>query len=1303
MSQSDEEGAEDYKKGGYHPVHPGEIYNNRYRVEKKLGWGHFSTVWCCTDLLKNHIVAMKIIKSAPHYMEAARDEIVLLSQIADGDPQDNNCCVHLLDHFEHEGPNGVHMCMIFEPLGSNLLSLIKRYNYRGIPLPIVKHLCKQILIALDYTHRELSIIHTDLKPENILLVHSHKLDDVREKLKEQLQLNETDKSKQEEENKSIEQLKRLAISGSDASEGNDNVYSKINTIFYRSDIMQEIKKKKKMEKYEIKVVDFGNACWKQKHFTNNIQTRQYRSPEVILGYEYDETSDIFSFGCIVFELLTGDLLFDPHNSEDWDRDEDHIALFIELLGPISKQASLEGKWSKEIFNRKKGELKHIKQLNYWPLRSVMIKKYHTIPERADELCSFLVPCLAFDPKQRPSAGQLLQHSWLQIHEDGESLTGYEWVEKPMPGEEADMKGGSKDKEREKNKNNGNENESENGQQQENSKKNKKKNKKKSKIGSNKNQNQNGQQDGEEGNNNNNNNEQVGDSDEEQSSDDEDDDSDETDSDQEKENNNNQNHNNQNQSENGSNKDDDQVKIKNTKNMEGLDATPMNPKVVYDLDLYPVDEESEDEESDSGEEEDDSDDGSDSDDDDDDDEEEEDDDEDDEEEEDDEDQDGIDDEDEDNSEEEEDDDDEQEGNEHVINIGKKKRKANKAMKIKIINGKSQSNAGKRISSSNGKKFSSNKYNFNNKYVQNQNQNHNLINEYHDLNDGSTTQSSTITDQFSGSTSQEVDDDDDDEDDEDELNGIKGNKLKKGGKMKIRLNKQKIHKDEFDEDEDEDEEDSENESDSQDDEEDDDDDQSNKYKKLKLLNKKLNQNKTKSKKSKNPNYYSKTFKPSSAKKNQFSFFTPHKSASPSGHAITDLILNMQKMKKEQQNKERQRQKQIEKELRMLKKKKNIGDNQEESDEEEDDDDEEDDEDEEDNDNSNDNKGNKKKQQQQQKSEKQQLKDIDDFFDSISKRFNNDPIQQSYEDKKVKQTQKNRWKSKEEKILDFLLNDKLDLNDYDKNKSKSKNKKKQNKQKNNQNEEDQQQNNKNNNMNNKQIQQQKKRGRGKREKGNVKQKQFNKKQNNGNDNDEDNDEDNESSLYSDSFSSSDHSSHSSSNSSSDSDSDSNSSQSSSFISSSPSSSKQHSSSDNNNGSQSLSTKEDNLQLELKKKKKKSKKLKGIKKNEIIKTEMERINKKKEKLKKKKANYKRNKKLKKMQMESNSAVNIGGQSPQTQSVQSSSTQEQADPESIENQIKKIANLLNQLNEFNHDGHFDEETTKMLKNLGIDNERDKQ
>lgn len=40
----------DYCKGGYHPVKIGDVYNNRYQIIRKVGWGHFSTVWLCWDI-----------------------------------------------------------------------------------------------------------------------------------------------------------------------------------------------------------------------------------------------------------------------------------------------------------------------------------------------------------------------------------------------------------------------------------------------------------------------------------------------------------------------------------------------------------------------------------------------------------------------------------------------------------------------------------------------------------------------------------------------------------------------------------------------------------------------------------------------------------------------------------------------------------------------------------------------------------------------------------------------------------------------------------------------------------------------------------------------------------------------------------------------------------------------------------------------------------------------------------------------------------------------------------------------------
>ena len=59
--------------------------------------------------------------------------------------------------------------MVFSILGCNLLSVIKAYNYRGIPIPIVKKIIKGITKGLDFLHRNCEIIHTDLKPENVLL------------------------------------------------------------------------------------------------------------------------------------------------------------------------------------------------------------------------------------------------------------------------------------------------------------------------------------------------------------------------------------------------------------------------------------------------------------------------------------------------------------------------------------------------------------------------------------------------------------------------------------------------------------------------------------------------------------------------------------------------------------------------------------------------------------------------------------------------------------------------------------------------------------------------------------------------------------------------------------------------------------------------------------------------------------------------------------------------------------------------------------------------------------------------------
>lgn len=84
--------------------------------------------------------------------------------------------------------------------------------------------------------------------------------------------------------------------------------------------------------FTIKIVDMGNACYTHEHFSDIIQTREYRSPEVMINADYDTSADMWSLACMVFELITGDYLFDPKKGKTFKKNDDHLALITELIG-----------------------------------------------------------------------------------------------------------------------------------------------------------------------------------------------------------------------------------------------------------------------------------------------------------------------------------------------------------------------------------------------------------------------------------------------------------------------------------------------------------------------------------------------------------------------------------------------------------------------------------------------------------------------------------------------------------------------------------------------------------------------------------------------------------------------------------------------------------------------------------------------------------------------------------------------------------------------------------------------------------
>ena len=493
---SEDEGLDDYKQGGYHPVYVGEILNGRYVILQKLGWGHFSTVWLARDMKFNTYIAIKVQKSAPHYLEAAFDEVEILQKAVKYSMDEkwlkelkhfyrgekktfsrNDChVVQLLNAFIYTGDYGRHFCMVFEILGVNLLEIIKRYDYKGIPLKLCRKIAKQCLIGLHYLHKHCGIIHTDLKPENVMVCLDKK------ELKEIYESGQLQKNNNAKARLAGFQSKMKALDGkktADAPLGTEEQPKKevspdaymlteedlekeykrlikennITDKKERKTLKKKLKKKMKKQKtkgpvpskpsglpeakkqkeakivngryvddgqkggldydFKIKIADLGNGCWVHHHFQPEIQTRQYRSPEVILGIQYNETADVWSFACMLFELLTGEFLFDPKKDSNYKKSEDHLALMMEMLNKFPTSYSTSGTNSKKYVDAH-GNLKHIPALNFMGLKDFMIKCHGVKEKEAIALADFLTPMLNIYPQHRASAAEMLEHPWLKM-------------------------------------------------------------------------------------------------------------------------------------------------------------------------------------------------------------------------------------------------------------------------------------------------------------------------------------------------------------------------------------------------------------------------------------------------------------------------------------------------------------------------------------------------------------------------------------------------------------------------------------------------------------------------------------------------------------------------------------------------------------------------------------------------------------------------------------------------------------------------------------------------------------------------
>ncbi|KAF8960305.1 kinase-like domain-containing protein, partial [Flammula alnicola] len=147
-----------YRPGVYHPVHIDDVFNERYRVVKKLGYGSYGTFWLVKDLVSGRPASLKVLVAEA---SNSSSEIVVLRHLKHTkmDGPDRQFVV-LLDGFKIEGPNGMHQCIVTELLGPTLASDLSNIYYEkmAFPVDIANKMVTQIAQGVAYLY-SCGVIH----------------------------------------------------------------------------------------------------------------------------------------------------------------------------------------------------------------------------------------------------------------------------------------------------------------------------------------------------------------------------------------------------------------------------------------------------------------------------------------------------------------------------------------------------------------------------------------------------------------------------------------------------------------------------------------------------------------------------------------------------------------------------------------------------------------------------------------------------------------------------------------------------------------------------------------------------------------------------------------------------------------------------------------------------------------------------------------------------------------------------------------------------------------------------------------
>ncbi|KAI0744719.1 kinase-like domain-containing protein [Earliella scabrosa] len=276
---------------------------------------------------------------------------------------------------EQKSVRGVHVCNISEPCGSTVAELQHMQPDGRLPLPVVKNIARQTLLALDFLHG-LQVIHGDLKPNN-LFIH--------------LPVGTVEIANYLRDNPSETYPPRYEPSIWDGP-----------IITVKTQPLPNLGLLPSLENLSIRLGDFGG----DKISPNTLIATPglLQAPEMMLHGNWSLPVDIWAFGIMIFELLTCKSLFVG------DCTASRLSSIAERLGQFPTEFLRGCKKSDEYFDTN-GSARDAKGAGHGSLEDCLRREVHMTEQDYLATLAFLRKCLSIDPKQRATAAQLLKDDW----------------------------------------------------------------------------------------------------------------------------------------------------------------------------------------------------------------------------------------------------------------------------------------------------------------------------------------------------------------------------------------------------------------------------------------------------------------------------------------------------------------------------------------------------------------------------------------------------------------------------------------------------------------------------------------------------------------------------------------------------------------------------------------------------------------------------------------------------------------------------------------------------------------------------